>query len=190
MVKVLFVHKTHPIEPLGIGYLSSSIAREGHETQLILTSSDLEKAVEEVSEKIQEYKPEVLAQSIIFGSHGYAIELNKKVREKHPNLISILGGPAATFTPIIIERGFDAICRYEGEYPFLEFCNALENGDDVGNIPNLWVKPNPNKAAKRMLLEFSFYITELKEEELTIETEKRHHYSKEYIILTQDFYLN
>lgn len=51
------------------------------------------------------------------------------------------------------------------------------------------VKPNPSKAVKRMLLEFSFYITELKEEELTIETEKRHHYSKEYIILTQDFYL-
>ena len=51
------------------------------------------------------------------------------------------------------------------------------------------VKPNLDKAAKRMLLEFSFYITELKEEELTIETEKRHHYSKEYIILTQDFYL-
>ncbi len=51
------------------------------------------------------------------------------------------------------------------------------------------VKPNPNKAVKRMLLEFSFYITGLKEEELTIETEKRHHYSKEYIILTQDFYL-
>ena len=52
------------------------------------------------------------------------------------------------------------------------------------------VKPNSNKAVKRILMEFSLYNPELKEEELTIETEKRHQYTKEYIILTQDYYLN
>jgi len=51
------------------------------------------------------------------------------------------------------------------------------------------VKPNPSKSAKRILMEFSFSEKEIVEEELTIETEKRHEYTKEYISLTKDFYL-
>ena len=51
------------------------------------------------------------------------------------------------------------------------------------------VKPNPSKSAKRVLMEFSFSERELVEEELTIETENRHEYTKEYISLTKDFYL-
>lgn len=51
------------------------------------------------------------------------------------------------------------------------------------------VKPSPTKAAKRTLMEFSFTKKEIVEEELTIETENRHEYTKEYISLTKDFYL-
>lgn len=51
------------------------------------------------------------------------------------------------------------------------------------------VKPNPNKAAKRILMEFSFSKTEIIEDELTIETETRHQYTNEYKTLTKDFYL-
>lgn len=52
------------------------------------------------------------------------------------------------------------------------------------------VSPNSSKPAKRVLMEFSFIQKQLITEELTIETETRHHYAKEYISLTQDFYLN
>lgn len=52
------------------------------------------------------------------------------------------------------------------------------------------VNPNPSKPAKRVLLEFSFIQKQLITEELTIETETRHQYTKDYISLTQDFYLN
>ena len=38
-------------------------------------------------------------------------------------------------------------------------------------------------------MEFSLKKKELAEEKLTIETETRHQYTKEYISLTQDFYL-
>jgi anaerobic magnesium-protoporphyrin IX monomethyl ester cyclase len=144
MVKVLFAHKSHPIEPLGVGYISGAIARGGHKSKMILTYDDMEDAVQRVSSAIESEKPAIFAQSIIFGSHGYAIELNKRIKEKYPKIISVLGGPAATFTPELMDRGFDVICRYEGEDPFLEFCNALEKGEDVGNIPNLWVRENPN----------------------------------------------
>ena len=52
------------------------------------------------------------------------------------------------------------------------------------------VKPNPAKPSKRVLMEFAFSQNEPITEELTIETETRHQYTKDYISLTQDFYLN
>jgi len=52
------------------------------------------------------------------------------------------------------------------------------------------VKPNSTKPSKRMLLEFSYTNSEIIKEELTIETKTRHQYTKEYISLTKDFYLN
>lgn len=144
MVKVLFAHQQHPIEPLGIGYLASSIARNGHETTVALTPKNVDAAFDLVDKTIDAERPDIFAQSVIFGSHGYAMELNRRIKEKHPGLVSFLGGPAATFTPELLERGFDAICRYEGEYPLLEFCDALQSGEDVGNIPNIWVRENPS----------------------------------------------
>ncbi|MGB0888033.1 MAG: tRNA1(Val) (adenine(37)-N6)-methyltransferase [Vicingaceae bacterium] len=51
------------------------------------------------------------------------------------------------------------------------------------------VKPNPTKPAKRIIMEFSFDAVNVLEEELIIETEIRHQYTKEYISLTKDFYL-
>lgn len=52
------------------------------------------------------------------------------------------------------------------------------------------VKPNEVKPLKRVLMEFSFQEKSILEEELTIETDKRHHYTKDYINLTKDFYLD
>lgn len=51
------------------------------------------------------------------------------------------------------------------------------------------VFPNPKKACKRVLLEFSRKEDEVVEENLIIETDKRHVYSAEYELLTKDFYL-
>jgi tRNA1Val (adenine37-N6)-methyltransferase len=50
------------------------------------------------------------------------------------------------------------------------------------------VQGNSKSEIKRSLLEFSFHLSELKEEHLIIEIE-RHQYTKEYIDLTKNFYL-
>ncbi len=45
-------------------------------------------------------------------------------------------------------------------------------------------------AAKRGLIEFGQHPANVREEQLIIEKDKRHDYTKEYIDLTKDFYLN
>jgi tRNA1Val (adenine37-N6)-methyltransferase len=51
------------------------------------------------------------------------------------------------------------------------------------------VKPNLFKEAKRVLLELGRNQVETKINTLTIETDKRHHYTNDYKKLTEDFYL-
>jgi len=51
------------------------------------------------------------------------------------------------------------------------------------------VRPAPGKALHRVLLEFSRAAGQCRENELTIETGKRHHYTDAYQKLTKDFYL-
>lgn len=65
---------------------------------------------------------------------------------------------------------------------------AMENGLCVKEI--CCVYPNPAKKSKRILLAFSREArkTEL-QTEIIIETEQRHHYTKEYKTLLKDFYL-
>ncbi len=59
-MKFLFVTKPFFIEPFGIMYISSAIKNLGHETDLVLTSEDIEK-------KFQEFNPDVVAYSIMTG---------------------------------------------------------------------------------------------------------------------------
>ena len=57
-------------------------------------------------------------------------------------------------------------------------------------FPNriLHVQGNPSSKIVRSIIEFSCYSSEIKTEELTIET-TRHQYTQDYIDLTKDFYL-
>ena len=75
--------------------------------------------------------------------------------------------------------------------PFDELKNiqkiAIQNQLLLNKI--LKIKPLETKPFKRIMLEFGFQKTELLENILVIETEKRHFYTKEYIELTKDFYL-
>jgi len=57
-------------------------------------------------------------------------------------------------------------------------------------IRKCYVKPNPNKEAHRLLLEFSFQKQITQETEIIIETGTRHHYTNENKKLTKEFYLN
>ena len=57
-------------------------------------------------------------------------------------------------------------------------------------IEKINIKPTSQKPSKRIIITFSKIKKLLKESEIIIETTGRHNYSKEYINLTKDFYLN
>jgi tRNA1Val (adenine37-N6)-methyltransferase len=93
------------------------------------------------------------------------------------NAVLRLLKPDGTFSlilPTIEAEAFITLCQEKGLYLF----NKIS------------VKPTPSKAPKRTLMSFCFNQQTVQNEELIIETERRHQYTKDYISLTQDFYLN
>lgn len=82
------------------------------------------------------------------------------------------------------EGKFVTILPFKEESQFIELASKADL--HVNNI--LRVRGNASNGLKRSLMEFSFYENDKVIKELTIET-GRHEYTKDYIDLTNEFYL-
>lgn len=74
--------------------------------------------------------------------------------------------------------------------PYKEEEKYIDEASLIDLFPNriLRVRGNENSDIKRSLMEFSFTESDIKIDELIIETE-RHQYTQDYLNLTKDFYL-
>ena len=134
-MKILFIYKNEFVEPLGIMSLSGFLKRHGHECSFIDVQFE-----KDVIGEVQRVSPDIIAYSIMTGKHKFYQALNADLKKRF-TFFSVFGGPHCTFFPDFInEAGVDAVCRGEGEYPFLELVEGLEKGADVKGIKNLWVK--------------------------------------------------
>ncbi|HEY52453.1 MAG TPA: B12-binding domain-containing radical SAM protein [Caldilineae bacterium] len=135
-MRVLFVEKQLDYEPQGTMQLSSVLKEAGHDVALTIA------AQEDALEFAYEYQPDVLAYSVMTGSHHYYFDLNRQIKERlnGKNVFSMFGGPHPTFFPeMIAEPGVDGLCIGEGEGPIVDLVNALGNGGVKPDIPNWWL---------------------------------------------------
>jgi radical SAM superfamily enzyme YgiQ (UPF0313 family) len=158
-MKVLFITKPFIIEPLGIMYLSSMLKSHGHPTDIVCIGNG-----EGVKLKVAEYKPDIVAYSIMTGDQYLYNGVNITIKRDYPGIFSIAGGPHPTFFPEMINdpvMTFDTICIGEGENSLITFLtlqghiNAQGfrfrnncNGSKNENFPlctNLDMLPNPDR---------------------------------------------
>jgi radical SAM superfamily enzyme YgiQ (UPF0313 family) len=133
-MRVLFVEKQIDYEPLGILYLSSVLKQAGHEVRLTIASD------EDPATVAREWQPDVMGYSVYTGSQTYYRDLNLRIKGQ-ASVLSVFGGPHPTYFPEFIEEpGVDVICLGEGEGAILDLVTALEAGDPIEGIPDLWVK--------------------------------------------------
>ena len=149
-MRIQFLLKnTGMFERLGIMTLSSILKKNSHEVKLILTE---ELDEEEIIENVKNFKPHVLAYSIMTGEHTYHIDLNRMVRSHYNNALSVFGGPHPTYTPEMVNNEYvDAVCRGEGEIYFLQLIEKLEKGEDFYDIQNFWFKKKDGSIVKNKM---------------------------------------
>jgi radical SAM superfamily enzyme YgiQ (UPF0313 family) len=136
-MKILFVEKQIDYEPLGLLYLSSVLRQAGHEVRLAIATE------EDPVAAAQEWQPGVVGYSVYTGSQTYYRDLNLRVKEALPDVVSIFGGPHPTYFPEYVEEpGVDAICIGEAEEAILDLVEAAESGKPLTGIDNWWFKNN------------------------------------------------
>ncbi len=134
-MKILFLSEYLPQEALGVMWLSRALKDAGHETKALFVPD------REWIEKVEKYHPDVVCYSVTTGMHVYTADLNRRLKEVLPDVVSVFGGPHPTFSPEYIEtEGIDAICRGEGEHAIVELVNRLQAGEDYYDTLNFWFK--------------------------------------------------
>jgi len=143
-MKVAFVH----IDPsytimgpfhIGIASLTAYLRQGGHECQFFHLMGDV--AEEEYVNFLEENRPDVVAFSVMTNIFPHVAPLSS-LTKRHSQAVTICGGVHATLSPeeVIAVESIDAVCIGEGEDALLDLCQGLEEGKDITNIPNLWVK--------------------------------------------------
>ncbi|MEK6791999.1 MAG: radical SAM protein [Deltaproteobacteria bacterium] len=142
-MKILFIIKdVEYIDPMGIMLLSALAKKKGHTTDVCVLSDGA------MMDKLGSFKPDLVAFSAKTGEHKYYIAANSAIKQFDKSIVTIMGGPHATFFPELIEKHpFDALCLGEGDDAWPEFLDALEKKTSIDNIPNIVTKNNFHKGA-------------------------------------------
>ncbi len=133
-MKILFVTQCLDFQsPLGLMQISAVAKQKGHQSYLAVLSK------ENLLDKIQEIEPQIVAYSSTTGEHKNYTEINKKVIEKYPEIITTIGGPHPTFFPIGTskEGKFHAVFVGESDYTFPEFLEKVEKRENFSGLENI-----------------------------------------------------
>ncbi|MCM0083489.1 B12-binding domain-containing radical SAM protein [Geomonas sp. Red32] len=142
--RVLFVYPNYPgnhyggenqFPPMGIGYLCEVLEGIGVETALV----DMGKLwpLEYLFERIAEFRPDLVAISLMTFRYRHHYELIEAVKKRFPAIPVIGGGPHLTaWKTKVLEQcpSLDFGVSLEGEYPMKELCQGAEVGSIKGLI--------------------------------------------------------
>ncbi len=122
-MRVLFIAQQIDYEPQGIMSLSGALKAAGHQVELAVATRH------DPLEVARAFRPDLVAYSVITGSHRFYLDLNRRLKAERPDLFSVFGGPHPTFFPEMVgEEGVDGICRGEGEEALVELVDTLAAG--------------------------------------------------------------
>jgi radical SAM superfamily enzyme YgiQ (UPF0313 family) len=138
----------------GVSSISASLKQAGHDVTLIhLTMVPTRGYFEGELDRIS---PDILAFSSRTTIFDEVTRLSGYAKESF-GLPVVVGGVHPTIAPELVARApeVDVTCVGEGELPFIELCDALNEDRDISAINNLWVRRNGdiNKNPTRPMLE-------------------------------------
>lgn len=133
-------------ENLSIRYLAASLKEYKYEVKIIPCSKYED--FQGVLKEFNDFNPDILAVSIAFQSLALLFfEIIRKIKDINPKVHVTVGGhfPTFEYEKILNYEHIDSVIRFEGEKPILNLTEALINGAELSNIPNLVYKANSNE---------------------------------------------
>ncbi len=132
-------YTSHIHPPQGLCHLAS-VLPEGKYEPFIIDSQALFIGVEETSEKVAELNADYVGIITFTISIDTIAELSRRIRQKLPKAVVILGGPHVTACPDETFRRypeFEIAVLHEGEVTLVELLDCLEEGGDPGGVDGI-----------------------------------------------------
>jgi anaerobic magnesium-protoporphyrin IX monomethyl ester cyclase len=129
-------HQHMPFPQLGLGYLAAVLEKNNYEVDVIDCQA-LRIHYDEFRREISKRQPDLVGMTSITLTYKSALHIAKIVKEVHPNCVTVLGGPHATFWDEEALQecpSLDVVVRKEGEYTFLELAQRLEAGKSFHDV--------------------------------------------------------
>jgi radical SAM superfamily enzyme YgiQ (UPF0313 family) len=123
-----------PVMPLGLLYIGGVLEHNGHEIQvldLLVTRYSREK----IRDKINEYQPDIIGTTSVTLNYPVASDVLKYCKDVNKDIITIIGGPHVTFSPVetLTEAPWiDIVVRGEGEQTMLDIVSGKKLADIDG----------------------------------------------------------
>jgi len=168
-MRILLIHPNRSIgpvmnwygeAPLGILYLSAVLEKAGHLTDLIdltpylinrsslrsfLRGKTIPTYARDLLERTKAFKPDLIGFSVVSTHYSLSVALSNLIKESFDVPI-IFGGSHPTVDPeeTISEKAIDMICIGEGEHALLELVTKIDEGKDISQVKNIWIKEGSN----------------------------------------------
>lgn len=142
-MRVLLVNTPYPLSeaprpPLGLTYIAGVLLREGIEVKildLLVNNFSLEK----IEKEIRGFNPQIVGATSVTMNFPKAIKILRAFKEIDPHVITIIGGPHATFDVegTLSEPHIDIVVRGEGEETIVELMDVLRRGGDIKKVKGI-----------------------------------------------------
>lgn len=115
------------LPPTGLAYLAAVLEESGQSVR-ILDANALNSSSRDVLQTVEDYGPTIVGITSTTPTFGSAIGIANAVKEAHPEILVVMGGPHPTILPeeTVNEPGVDLVVRGEGEYTLLEIMERYD----------------------------------------------------------------
>jgi len=132
----LGAHQHPPFIPLGLGYLAAVLEKNQYQVDIVDCQA-LKLTYEDFKNEISKRKPDIVGMTSTTLTYKSALQIAKIAKEIHPNCLTALGGPHATFwdeNALQESPALDVIVRKEGENTLLELVQRVEEGKSYSDV--------------------------------------------------------
>lgn len=127
-----------PSVPLSIVFLGSFLEKQGYEVRLFDEQIELltESRIQDI---VSEFHPGVIGFTCTTPGMARAHEIAADIKKINPEIKVVMGNIHPTVLPeeTLKDVNVDLVVRGEGEFTFLEYLQALENGGDITKIDGI-----------------------------------------------------
>lgn len=143
-MRVLLISTAHPLEenplpPLSLAYLAAVLESNGVEVQ-VLDFLVTRYRPEKVRQKLEEYRPQLVGVTCVTLNYYLAAEMLEVCKTVNPDIVTVIGGPHASFTPketLLEAPWIDIVVIGEGERTIVELVKTVAGGGNLYDIAGI-----------------------------------------------------